>query len=315
MPTKLGAWAPPRSMRVSWVTSPNPRCWPGQSSTKLFSSQLTRPTISAPSTALRKLSTWNGRLSFPAIQLVSRNSAPLTTSAISPRVRAYRAHPMVLMMGRRTALTRPKMTATASRVPIFLPVLSVCRWIPLISSVEIHSANAHTTVRMRNRMRGILSWPGHPGQTRMRGPFVTGVAGGPGGEPRPPDGAVAYHRDHVPFDPGQPGPGRGQPEGRRDQCRVGRRQRLADDDVRAAQRRGVGRGQWVEDGHGDGYGRQAAHCCRGAQPGTEHPRGARAADDGDPQRSRPVLVESQVDAPARPVHADQNPARRHLQAG
>src|SRR5215470_13029697 len=109
---------------------------------------------------------------------------------------------MVLMMGRRTALTTPKMTATTSRVPIFLPVLSVWRWMPLISSVLIHSANAHTTVRMRNLMRGILSWPGNADHTRTRGLLTRGRLARRA-EQDPPDGPVADHRDYVALDPRQ----------------------------------------------------------------------------------------------------------------
>src|SRR5205823_15021669 len=61
-------------------------CPLARSGITVLSTQLTAPTISAPSTAVRKPSTWNGSPSLPAIQLVSRNSAPLTTRAIRPSV-------------------------------------------------------------------------------------------------------------------------------------------------------------------------------------------------------------------------------------
>src|ERR1043166_339156 len=53
------------------------------------------------------------------------------------------------MIGRSTALTMPKMAATARRVPIFFGTESVLSSIPLITRVAIHSETAVITSRMR----------------------------------------------------------------------------------------------------------------------------------------------------------------------
>jgi len=57
---------------------------------------------------------------------------------------------MVLMIGRRNMLMRPKMAATTTIVPSFFAVESVVRWTPLINRVDIHSATALTASRMRD---------------------------------------------------------------------------------------------------------------------------------------------------------------------
>jgi hypothetical protein len=59
---------------------------------------------------------------------------------------------MPLMMGRRIALMMPKMTATASSVPILPGIESVLSLIPWMTSVEIHSETAVIRSRMRMPM-------------------------------------------------------------------------------------------------------------------------------------------------------------------
>src|SRR5215475_779074 len=103
------------------------------------------PTMSAPSTAGTNPSMWNGTVSLCATQLVSQNSRPLTTMAISPKVAAYARQPTTLTIGLRTALMMPKMSATATIVPTLPAVECVCTWMPEISTVAAQTAAAVTT--------------------------------------------------------------------------------------------------------------------------------------------------------------------------
>src|SRR5437763_5575445 len=96
----------------------------------------------------------------------------------------------------------PKMTATASSVPIFFGVESVVSVIPLSTSVEIHSATAVITTRMTMPMRRIIPCrSSHGGPLRGADQLLFQWGGGGQREAhRPP----VDQADHVRPDPGKP---------------------------------------------------------------------------------------------------------------
>src|SRR5687767_1519650 len=140
---------------------------------------------------------------------------------------------MVLMIGRRMALTMPKITATARSVPAFSAVLPPSL-MPSITTVAIPSDTAPMMSRMRMPMAVIVARPRQAG------------GAGAGGSPapshqradqllldrchrdhRPPQrAALGHHREHVRPDPRQPVGGGSQAERRTDRRRAFRRDRV-----------------------------------------------------------------------------------------
>src|SRR5262249_4922888 len=112
-------------------------------------------------------------------------------------------HPTVLMIGLRTALIRPKITATAMIVSTLFHVLSPVTSMPG-TSVATHSAIAVATIRIRNptwftvltadpcRIPHIGKWTAQKiSRSRLRWLFLTISPGGGAAEPE-----QAEHREH-----------------------------------------------------------------------------------------------------------------------